>query len=312
MTTSAASATAQSTVTFTAPVTAGATGTVKFYDGSTLLGTVTLSAASPNTAQFSTTALSVGSHQISAAYQGDATHATSQSAALTQTVINATSTTLTTSAASATAQSTVTFTATVTAGATGTVKFYDGSTLLGTVTLSAASPNTAHFSTTALSVGSHQISAAYQGDASHATSQSAVLTQTVTAIPTLTTLTSSSKTPLAGAPLNLSATVTAGAVGRVSFFSDSILLGTATLSGTSPNTVVLNVTSLSAGSHALTAVYDGEGQYSGSKSAAFTQTVYATSAATSTSLTCSPTTIGYGGTLVLTATVTGSAPGTVV
>ncbi|MFN9198560.1 MAG: beta strand repeat-containing protein, partial [Planctomycetaceae bacterium] len=312
LTTSAASATAQSTVTFTATVTSGATGTVNFYDGSTLLGTATLSAASPNTAQFSTTALSVGSHQISAAYQGDATHATSQSAALTQTMVNATSTTLVTSAASATAQSTVTFTATVTAGATGTVKFYDGSTLLGTATLSAASPNTAQFSTTALSIGSHQISAAYQGDASHATSQSAVLTQTVTAIPTLTTLTSSSKTPLAGAPLNLSATVTAGAVGRVSFFSDSILLGTATLSGTSPNTVVLNVTSLSAGSHALTAVYDGEGQYSGSKSAAFTQTVYATSAATSTSLTCSPTTIGYGGTLVLTATVTGSAPGTVV
>ena len=70
-------------VTFTATVTAGATGTVTFKDGTTTLGAGTLSAS---TATFSTSGLSVGNHSISAVYGGDTTHSTSTSAALAQQV----------------------------------------------------------------------------------------------------------------------------------------------------------------------------------------------------------------------------------
>src|SRR5262249_25123384 len=64
-------------VTFTATVSpAGATsptGTVQFFDSSTLLGTGPLSTASATTATatFTTTTLAVGTHSITAVYGGD-------------------------------------------------------------------------------------------------------------------------------------------------------------------------------------------------------------------------------------------------
>jgi hypothetical protein len=64
-------------VTFTAAVTTGATGTVTFRDGSTVLGTGTLSAGS---ATFATSALAVADHSITANYDGDTTFAGSISA----------------------------------------------------------------------------------------------------------------------------------------------------------------------------------------------------------------------------------------
>ena len=55
-------------VTFTATLSAGATGTVTFMDGTTVLGPGTVSGS---TASFSTSALSVGTHSITAVYSGD-------------------------------------------------------------------------------------------------------------------------------------------------------------------------------------------------------------------------------------------------
>jgi CBS domain-containing protein len=75
-----------STVTFTATVTNGATGTVTFKDGATTLGTGTLNGSSPNTATFSTAALLAGSHSITAVYGGDSTFSGSTSSILTQTI----------------------------------------------------------------------------------------------------------------------------------------------------------------------------------------------------------------------------------
>lgn len=70
-------------VTFTATVTAGATGSVSFYDGVTLLGTRTLDTGS---ATLSTAALAAGTHSITATYSGDADHDSSTSPALSQAV----------------------------------------------------------------------------------------------------------------------------------------------------------------------------------------------------------------------------------
>jgi uncharacterized delta-60 repeat protein len=79
-------------VTFTATVTVSysydvATGTVSFYDGSTLLGSGTLSTANGvTTATFTTASLAVGTHSITATYSGDSNDLPSTSAVLSQTV----------------------------------------------------------------------------------------------------------------------------------------------------------------------------------------------------------------------------------
>lgn len=52
------------------------TGTVQFYDGSTLLGTVTVAVGS---ASLTTTTLPVGTDELTAVYSGDGTYATSTS-----------------------------------------------------------------------------------------------------------------------------------------------------------------------------------------------------------------------------------------
>ena len=71
-------------VTFTATVTGtGATGTVTFKDGETLLGSGTLS---NGTATYATSTLSVGDHSITAVYDGDANFAGSTSSPVTLTV----------------------------------------------------------------------------------------------------------------------------------------------------------------------------------------------------------------------------------
>ena len=68
LTTSAANSSYNTSVTFTATVTNGATGTVTFKDGTTTLGTGTVS---NGTATYTTSTLTIGSHSISAVYGGD-------------------------------------------------------------------------------------------------------------------------------------------------------------------------------------------------------------------------------------------------
>src|SRR5262249_53544882 len=65
-------------VTFTATVSpSAATGTVRFFDGSTLLGSA---AVSGGVASFTTTSLAVGTHSITAQYMGDGSYNGSTSA----------------------------------------------------------------------------------------------------------------------------------------------------------------------------------------------------------------------------------------
>ena len=71
-------------MTFTATITGiGATGTVTFQDGGTVLGSGTLN---NGTATYSTSDLSVGSHFITAVYSGDANFAGSTSPPITHAV----------------------------------------------------------------------------------------------------------------------------------------------------------------------------------------------------------------------------------
>ena len=152
-------------VTFTAAVSpSGASGTVTFYDGTTILGTGSLN--SSGQASSSTSTLAAGSHKITASYGGDSNFTASTSAALTQTVNKfATSATVTLSPNPSIFGQSVTITAGVTSSAgipTGTVTFYDGATVFGTGSLNGSGQAT--LSISSLAAGSHSITASYGGN----------------------------------------------------------------------------------------------------------------------------------------------------
>src|SRR6202051_4133504 len=88
------------------------------------------------------------------------------------------------------------------------------------------------------------------------------------------TLTSSLNARNLGQPVTFTATVTANAgtpTGTVTFFDNAaIALGTGTLSS---GTATFSTTSLSVGSHSITAVYSGDGNFATSTSSPLTQIV---------------------------------------
>jgi hypothetical protein len=274
---SSTSTTTGTSVTLTAAVSPSATtGTVTFYDGTTLLGTGTISSG---VATLSTSFSTAGTHSITAVYAGSSTYATSTSSAVSITVTSssptATTTTLSSSTTSTTTGASVTLTAAVSpSAATGTVTFYDGTTLLGTGTLSSGK---ATLSTSFSTTGTHSITAVYTGSSTYATSTSSAVSITVTSsspTATTTTLSSSTTAPKAGASFTLTATVSpSAATGKVTFYNGSTLLGTGTLSS---GVATLSTSIATAGTYSLTAVYAGSSTYATSTSSAVSVTVSST------------------------------------
>jgi len=168
------------------------TGTVEFFDGTTLLGTFTLggsglssSALAPNQAGLSTSALSQGTHSITAVYSGDSLDNPSTSSPLTQVVnpqapnLPATTTTLTPAANPSVVDHPEKLTATVTTTSpggsiTGSVQFFEGNILLGTVPLAG---NQAVVDVEAKVAGTYVLTASYSGDGANAPSTSGALNQ---------------------------------------------------------------------------------------------------------------------------------------
>src|SRR5580658_147202 len=74
-------------VSFTATISSGPTGTVTFYDGGTSIGTATISGT---TAKYTTTTLKAGTHTITAGWAGNADYNSVSSGSITQTVNQAT------------------------------------------------------------------------------------------------------------------------------------------------------------------------------------------------------------------------------
>ncbi|WP_167359176.1 Ig-like domain-containing protein, partial [Streptomyces bungoensis] len=116
----------------------------------------------------------------------------------------------------------------------------------------------------------------YNGSAGYNTSTSPTISQVVSKANTSTTLTSSPNPSVSGQSVTLTVTVAPVApgggtpTGAVSFLDGMTLLGTGTLSG---GVATLSTSSLSVGSHSLTATYGGSANYNGSTSPAVTQTV---------------------------------------
>ena len=108
-----------------------------------------------------------------------------------------------------------------------------------------------------------------QNPANNAISDTAFIRYSTTA-----TLTSAPNPAGLGQTITLTATVTSGATGRVSFYNGVAFLGDATLSG---GTAVVNTASLPSGAATLRAMYGGDSNYGPSVSAPLAQTITPTS-----------------------------------
>jgi hypothetical protein len=300
------SVTVTATVSAVAPGAGSPSGTVQFKDNGAPIGAPV--ALSGGTASLSTLALSVGSHAITVDYSGDGNF-NSSTGTMTQTVNKANSaTTVTSSANPSVFGQSVTVTATVVAVApgagtvTGTVQFKDNGAPIGAPV--ALSGGTASLSTSALSVGSHAITVDYSGDGNF-NSSTGTMTQTVNKANSATTVTSSANPSVFGQSVMVMATVSAVAPGAgspsgtVQFKDNGTPIGGPV--ALSSGTASLTTAALSAGSHAITAEYTGDGNFNGS-AGTVTQTV---NKATPT-VTVNDATVTYDGqSHTVTATVTG-------
>ena len=270
-------------VTFSANVTASApgdgtpTGQVTFKNDEVVLGTATLNGA--GLASLATSTLIAGAHSITAIYEGDASLSTSTSPIVTQLVSQHTATTaLTSSLNPSTFATKVIFSARVAgpgATPTGTVTFVEGATQLATGTLDAM--GSATFESTTLGVGSHTITATYDGNADYASGATGNVIQVVSKAKTTTAVASSKNPSATGQDVTFTATVTAKAslpAGSVEFFDAKVSLGKVTLNGSGTTaTATIATSKLTAGGHAISAVYAGDTSHDTSTSAAFTQNV---------------------------------------
>jgi hypothetical protein len=291
-------------VTFTATMTPASDGVViQIMDGQTLLGS-----GSAPTGVFSLglASLTPGVHTITAVSLADNNLNQATSAALSQTVQAPTTITLSSLSGTTVFGQPVTFTAAVApAASTGTVQFSDGSTAVGSAPIV---NGLASLTLPALSAGSHSMQAAYNGDGIYLASASGVWVQTVNKASTSIVLVSSLNPAVIGQSVVFTATLLpAATTGSVQFLDGAAVLATVPVSGASAS---FASTTLSAGSHSITAVYGGDANCNAVASAVVTQTV--TKAPSTTAVSASSGTIVFGQNVDLTASVSpASATGTV-
>ena len=265
------------------------TGSVQFFDGTTLLGSAAVSAS---TATFATLGLPPGMRSLTARYSGDSTFLSSQSAILTHEVKPLTASSLTALSSSPSPSAlgaAVTLTATVSpvSGSgvpSGTVDFFDGATPLGSAQLTAGNGvgrGTLNVST--LPLGDRQLIARYRGDTVFAASESAPYAHTVytgtAPAATTTTLASAPNPSFVGQVIDITATVRSNGgssvpAGTVDFFANGAGIGGGTLvrSG-SRASARLSYSALPRGVHTLTAIYRGGSGFASSSSANLYQCV---------------------------------------
>lgn len=287
------------------PTTAAGAASVVFYDGdSALTGTVTYSIVSGALqATLTTSNLTSGIHSIKARYAGDANCLGSTSRPHSQSVFRAATTiSLTASSLSVAAGQPVTLTAAVRVAAPGVaiptagigtagVVFKVGNAqLVGTVTYQTIDQTLiATIKTFSLTLGSHSITAVYSRDANNLDSTSAALKVTVGRISTVTSVRSSSPTSRLGELVTLTATIATanpgtgtptvnGTTANIRFMDGTrVIGGSVVYSVVNQNLIAtLTTSSLTAGTHSISAVYLGDVSYAASSSNVLNLTVLQT------------------------------------
>lgn len=269
------------------------TGSVEYIADGVSLGTAALApSAGGAEASFATSALAVGAHSIVANYSGDDVYNGSSSTSSVTVTPAATTTVVGTNDATTVTGEGVDVTATVAASApgagtpTGSVTLTVDGAAAGTATLVGGVATFAPL--TGLHAGSHTLSVAYSGDGSFATS-SGTAAQTVTKADTTTTLNTTPSPSAEEQAVAITATVTAVApgsgapTGTVTFFADGDPIGAATLASTGGSSeATISVTTLTPGTHLITASYAGDGDFVASAAAPVSQTVISGAAVQST------------------------------
>jgi hypothetical protein len=150
------------------------------------------------------------------------------------------------------------------------VSFYKGTTVVGTGTFSGGE---ATFTTSNLEPGTNAIKASYLGDQNLAASVSKAVSQVVDKATTTTALASSLNPSNSGQSVTFTASVTpqfgGTIVGTVTFYDGTTLLKTV---GISRGSAKFTTQTLGAGTHNISAAYNGSAGFEGS-SASLTQTV---------------------------------------
>jgi hypothetical protein len=250
------------------------TGTVTLKNGNIVIGSGTLVGGQSSV---STTTLPVGSDSLSAVYSGDGNYQPN-TVGLTQTVQMAgTTTTLVSSGNPSNSSQLITFTATVisdtTGTPTGTVTFLDGIITIGSSAVNGSGVATLSIST--LSVGTHNITATYDGDGNFNTSTSPVLSQLVQKASTSTAVSSSLNPSTLNQSVILTAklswSITGTPTGTVTFLDGTITIGNSAMNGSGVAT--LSISTLSVGTHNITAAYNGDGNFNASTSSVLSQVV---------------------------------------
>ncbi len=290
-------------VTYTAMVTAQSgtpTGSVTFYQGSTVVATVPLSNGQ---AIYSTSYSASGSYQMTASFGSGTSPVLKQVVSALPAV---TTTTLTTSSPAIYVGQTVTLTATV-SSPFGTppnseiVTFKSGGVVIGTGSLSGG---VATFTTSTLAAANHVLLATYPGDANFKSSQSPSTTLVVSKYPTATVISSNPNPSSYGQAVTLTAQVTTSGpsspTGSVTFLNGTTSLGAKAVNGSGVAT--LTTEQIPPGSNQLTAAYGGSLISATSTSAPITQNV--NQAVISMTLTSTPYPSIVGNSVTLTAKLT--------
>jgi hypothetical protein len=250
-------------VTFIATVPARATGQVTFMDGAAVLGTATIFG---QTASFSTSQLTVATHPITAVYGGDANFDGATSAVLSQVVNLTTLKVIANDTQRVFGQPNPALTTTITGFVAGDTQ----AVVMGAPSLTTTATPTSP-------VGVYPIVVA-QGTLSAANYLFAFLNGTLNVMPatpgvgpTAPVTIASSLNPVPfGSTVILTVTVPTGATGTVTFDDGTTVLGTATITG---NTASLNPSALAVGTHLITAIYNGDANFTAANSVVLSQVV---------------------------------------
>jgi hypothetical protein len=195
---------------------------------------------------------------------------------------------------------------------TGTVQFYDGTTQLTTGSLASGVAT----ATATLSPGkTHSLTAKYVGDTNFSSSTSSAVSAVGGTIASVTGLSSSTYTSTYGSNVTFTAVVTPDPSvtttlvpsGKVNFYSNGTLLGFATLTKGVAN---YSTTALPVGLASITATYVGDTNFATSNSSDYNGVTVSAAAGTLTASVAPSSSVPYGATATVTATLTLSNGGT--